>query len=314
MFSITAQYWALRSRQPSRSLQVRRSLETEPTSGSSAEAPSAGCCAGHGAPRLSCTPAPADLHHSCPSPFPGGSGARERRDPPPRPRDSISSGRDISPFPTQPTRFSPGLLRARALLPTLWLPASLQQVARGCAVGHCPPPRGSAGCGGRHHAGALPAGASVPRDGKARVDWSEHPQAEQMLLEKLHQASTAVGVFAMALGVWWKPALEGKTLALILLQSREIRSLQGGQAHGKAMSRRAGPRGTGTALWGRPGPGTGSLGLGSAGAGPGHSPARTGAQPSTFFFSPLLNWSSDSKPSGEVKRATSLAQGHQPHL
>lgn len=237
MFSITAQYRALRSRQPSRSLQVCRSLETEPTSGSSAEAPSAGCSAGHGAPRLSCTPAPAHLHHS--HPFPADR-VHGRDGTPPHAPGTASASAGTSP-PSPPNQHTSALGCSGQELcsphPTLWLPASPQQVARGCAVGHCPPPRGSAGCGGKHHAGALPAGASVPRDGKARVDWSEHPQAEQMLLEKLHQASTAVGVFAMALGVWWKPALESKALALILLQSGEIRSLQGGQAHGEAMSR-----------------------------------------------------------------------------
>jgi len=67
--------------------------------------------------------------------------------------------------------------------------------------------------------GRLGPALAAPRGGKARVGWSEHPQAEQMLLKKLHQASTAMGVSAVELDVSWRPALESKALALNLLQS-----------------------------------------------------------------------------------------------
>lgn len=57
-----------------------------------------------------------------------------------------------------------------------------------------------------------------------------------MLLKKLHQASMAAEVFAVELGVSWRPALESKALAFILLQSGGKRSLQGRQTHEEAMS------------------------------------------------------------------------------
>lgn len=51
-------------------------------------------------------------------------------------------------------------------------------------------------------------GGIIIRDTLGCEGWaecSEHPQAEQMLLEKLHQAPKAMGVIAMVLGALGRP-------------------------------------------------------------------------------------------------------------
>lgn len=75
-----------------------------------------------------------------------------------------------------------------------------------------------------------------PGDGKARVGWSEHPQAEQVLLKKLHQPSMAVEVFAVELGVSWRPALGKQSFGLHSAPQSLQGSLQGRQTHEEAMS------------------------------------------------------------------------------
>lgn len=147
--------------------------------------------------RAAHNPFPVDLKHG-----------RDRHRPSPLClRAGISSSKEFSPFLIPPNSdrgcswqelCSPD--------PVHWLPASPQQQrALPCATAVPWWPCGSQvwGAGGSWLPLYVFPGGIIIRDTLGCEGWaecSEHPQAEQMLLEKLHQAPKAMGVIAMVLG------------------------------------------------------------------------------------------------------------------